>query len=217
LLQPLDHRLEAPESAGQGNDHSALIRSRADIRGAFQITKVAAGKYSIGAWAQGFRETLVRNVDLASGGIHDLGAITLALAGCDAPGVNCDSIGPSTDPIAGSGTVVMRRSCGADLDTGRVYCPGDVNRSRRGAKEIDVMVTDRNSDALTLAVANGATISPPNCADARFSWDPVEVNGLGPGHDMCVRTGRNRRAHLFITEEAWNDTVELKLWYVIRK
>jgi len=80
-----------------------------------------------------------------------------------------------------------------------------------------VMVTDRNSGALTLAVANGATISPPNCADARFSRDPVEVNGLGPGHDMCVRTGRNRRAHLFITEEAWNDTVELKLWYVIRK
>jgi len=116
--------LEAPESAGQGNDHSALIRSRADIRGAFEITKVAPGKYSIGAWAQGFRETLVRNVDLAAGGIHDLGTIALALAGCDAPGVTCDSIGPSTDPIAGSGTIAMRRSCGADWIQGGFTVPG---------------------------------------------------------------------------------------------
>jgi Carboxypeptidase regulatory-like domain len=198
---------------------STKYRLAGDSAGMFASSDIAPGMYTLGISLRGFRERFVRDVALAAGQIKDVGPIVLDFAGCDAPGVSCDSGKPSS--ILASGYFSLHRSCGADLDLDRdsVACPqAGKTMPTRLRNRIDLWFSD-NKDGVYLTPGNGASISPPNpdkgCEEAKYDKTPVRIDGLGAGSDLCVRTSDGRSSHVFITSEVTADPI-LKLWHVTR-
>jgi hypothetical protein len=196
------------------------IRAIVDETGMFRMENVSAGSYSLGVFANAFREYRIREIVVEAGRPVDLGSITLQLAGCDAPGVTCDWVLPDGDPdskkIVFSGYLKIGLGCGADLDRGEISC-----KSKTLPGRIDVkFVRDRSGKAI-LMPANGAGLSTAGAQKINSSASgrdvtPLQIHGLGPGNDFYVKTSQGKVAHFFLTSEVDETTVDVVLWCVTR-
>lgn len=188
--------------------------------GTFCINDLSPGTYTVKAWQNGFSAKRVPDVVVRRGETTNLESIRLEFAGCDAPGMNCDSI--ATPPTLPSKleTVVEKvrtqlhlpRDCGAEILRSKVICRGP-------AKETDVIFTEEHG-SLFLRALNGARIDP-NCSDHysdHYQDEAMPVSGLGMGDDLCIRTKDGATSHLFFEgDDVEPAATKLNLWMVTRK
>lgn len=203
------------------DSNTIVARTMAGDGGAFQTGTLDPGSYTVRAWAGGFRAGVIRGVVVRNGEITDLGKIQLGLAGCDAPGVNCDDfgIGPRSKPVV-SGYLEVKLECRVDLGKGTIHCPdSDTNPSY--GRTADFQLT-KDQAGIYLSPINGAASSAPNssrvdCSDAKFSESRVRLDGLGPGYDICVRTHDRRFSHVFLEDDVEPGSSEIRLYFVTPK
>ena len=148
----------------------------------------------------------------------DVGSIRLDVAGCDAPGVICDSFGdvPPPDPVASRGNLQIRANCMVAFITSKVLCPGD-----SGGGNEDIQLT-RNESGVYLAAMNGASLSEPDlprgdCRDAYPKEKQIRIDGLGPGDDICLYTHDRHWSHVFFIDEVSRGSHEISIWQITRK
>jgi hypothetical protein len=189
-------------------------RGKAGPDGVFRIDGVSPGRYSLRAGLLPFRENSANGITVRAGETTDVGTIMLGLLGCDAPNIICDYITPNGEPTppvnVQQGHLNLRDSCGADFDRGEVSCPETAARFRLNT---DVWLTHGKDGAVYLTPANGALVTPPNQCSSKYDKNPIRIDTLGPGSDLCVRTSEGHTAHVMIVDEVDADTV-LKLYYV---
>jgi hypothetical protein len=189
------------------------------------------GSYTIAISLRGFREKFVDNVLVAGQHEVDLGKILLKLAGCDAPGVMCDSLGrePTTGKRFAHGYINVPLGCGADADKGAVSCtivldedqpntpsPGSSDRAS------DFWLRAAHGPHLYLEPRKGAQLAEPNsaetdCSDAVYQHQHIRIDGLGPGSDFCLRTNEGRVSRVSFTAEVQPDSQEIAIYYVTWK
>jgi hypothetical protein len=187
-----------------------LRRCQTDEYGHFDLGAIPSGSYVLAASAAGFRERLLR---LNSG--EDV-QIRLDVVGCDAPGVNCDAFFgsyPEPSPVRTNGSVRLRPSDAVDLSRGKV------KPSNNGT---DIQLQRRYATGLYLMPLNQARIAQlgaadANCAHGKYERQPVRIDGLGPGADICVVTNRGDYSHLFFTGEVIAASGEVSFYYVTRR
>jgi hypothetical protein len=193
-----------------------LRRCQADRDGRFNLENVPAGRYLVAASAIGFREKLVP-AGSAQGGIDDV-SIRLEVLGCDAPGVNCDMIctGSCSDPrpVRSKGYLTIRRSGAVNLDKGALIESGSLSVA-------DLSLEPGPESGLYLRPLNRARIAQlgkadSECAHAIYQRDPVRIDGLGPGSDVCLRTNSGAGSQIFITGEVQSSSEELRIYFVTR-
>jgi hypothetical protein len=163
--------------------------------------------YTVAISVGGFREALIDHVVVAAGSEVDLGKVTLKFAGCDAPGVMCDSFSaePPGDRPFSNGEIKIPIECAADLDKGRVLC-----RFLRDHRS-DIWLQLGSDNHVYLEARNGARLANPNtaeadCSNAAFLVSRVRVDGLGPSSDLCLRTNEKRAAHISSSRAKYNRT-----------
>ena len=183
------------------------LRGKASRDGAFRIEGIEPGTYLFRAWQQGFRANPAREITLRAGESLDLGEVVLEAADCDAPGVNCDSIGPpEASPFAaGKATLRLGESC--DLDSApssRQRGKGDVELRREGTTLVAV------------PLKGAALTDAPGCRGL-YSVTPVRLDGLGPGYAICVRTSDRHHARVYLMGEIAPDAAEVPIYFVTRQ
>lgn len=192
-----------------GGSTKTLYRQSMESDGTFRLSNIPAGTYSVKAQAAGFVEAGPNDVIVEDGGVTIIKDILLPFAGCDAPGVICDSVGPPVRDIIRTGDLFLRRECSADLDSGKTQC------SSKPWRDADVRFTAIDN-GLYLAPINGAKVS--HCDETLLTPDPIRVDGLGPGNNWCFQTNGRHRSHVFIqVHEIQPDAEEIILWQVLRK
>lgn len=115
-------------------------------------------------------------------------------------------------PVRSFGYLQLRPSDAVDLDRS-----GSPDSSNTG----DIAVQIRDGAGLYLTPLNGARMAQlgkadSNCSQGNYGRQPVRIDGLGPGSDICVLTNGGNRSQLFITTEISATTDELKIYYVTR-
>ncbi len=197
-------------------------RTRADESGNFQIGIAAPGKYVLIAWQRGFRSRRVPVVMGTETAMIDLGRIELDLAGCDAPGVICDSVGEPAPPDreASRGYLNAQAGCLLVFTRNKVSCPGDA--SLEGSeKDADIRITEDEA-GVYLTAMNGAVLSAPDlprgdCLDAHPKEARIRIDGLGPGDDICLYTHDRHWSHVFPAVEVSGGPGRITLWQITRK
>jgi hypothetical protein len=205
-------------------------RSINERDGEFHLDGMEPGSYTIAISLQGFREKFIDNVVVDNQHEVDLGKVLLKLAGCDAPGVMCDSFGeqPEPDKRFSHGYIKVPLGCGADVDKGEVSCTIVLDD---GPPPASPLWLDRTSDFwlraaygrhLYLEPRKGARLAEPNsaeadCSDAVYLHHHIRIDGLGPGSDFCLRTNEGRVSRVFFTAEVQPDSQEIALYYVTWK
>lgn len=200
---------KAPVRARQEAPGSPVLQASSDADGSFTIPAVAPGTYLLHAWQAGFLPGILK-ITVRSGETTDVGKIALALAGCDAPGVMCDSLRAPSENVSESRVVVrtyvnIDRRCGVSLNRGESSC-----------SHPDLALRDEENGTVQLVPGNGAEVSP-SCARLRFGTAPLRIDGLGPGDDFCVRTRKGLSSHVFLVDEVPPGAAVLRLWCVTRK
>ena len=186
--------------------------------GKFQVRIATPGSYVLTAWRPGFRSHKATVVLRSPNEVSDIGSIRLEVAGCDAPGVNCDWFGeaPPPDPVVSRGNMRIRTDCVVAFAISKVFCPGDPGRGNE-----DLRLT-ANESGVYLAAMNGASLSEPDlprgdCRDAYPKEKQVRIDGLGPGDDICLYTHDRHWSHVFLTDQVRRDSREISVWQITRK
>jgi hypothetical protein len=197
-------------------EESTLLAFRGNAQnddGSFCIKDLSPGTYTVKAWRQGFRVRRVYDVVARSGKTTDVGIVQLEVAGCDAPGINCDDfMTPPTFPSKPYPIIVnvradlhVNRDCGVDLSKGKAVC-------HDRAKETDVIFTEEHNK-LFLRSLNGARIDP-SCSGL-YRDEALQISGLGTGDDFCIKTKKGYESHLFFEgDDIEPTTTKLNLWMV---
>lgn len=208
----------------RADTNAVVLRFRANDDGSFRTGPLIPGPHLVTGFATGFRRRELQNLTIKAGHINELGKITLDLAGCDAPGTNCDYFGEvpnSARRIVAEAYITMEPSCTATLDRKiEVVCPERAGKLAMSAKG-EISLVERN-DTLFLIPGDGAAISSlqgsnADCSAVTYRHEDIAVVGLGPGVDFCVRTKRGLIAHVFFTDDVEAGSTSVALWYVTRK
>lgn len=193
----------------------------ANDSGQFQLEIAAPGGYIVTAWHRGFRRRRVKVVSRPEGEALDLGNIRLDFAGCDAPGVICDSFGaaPPPDPVVSRGDLQIRTDCMVAFATSRAFCAGDLKGWNEGDADIRLI---RDERGVYLAAMNGAALSEPDlprldCGDAYPKEKQIRIDGLGPGDDICLHTHDRHWSHVFFTDDVDRGSRNIGIWQITRK
>jgi hypothetical protein len=191
-------------------EKSATFKSETDLNGTFVIRDVPPGDYRLRIWVRAFRPRTLA-VKLNPGDLKDLGDIRLELAGCDAPGVNCDYIG---DPphIESQGFITLKQDWSVDLDTGTVFQSDSMNPGHQN-KSADVLLL-HDSNLWNMTPVNGATLSQTDCASAKFATTAINLNELELGDEICVKTDRHNYAHIFVVDGIGVGGPMIRFWHV---
>ena len=175
--------------------HAVVASGTSDERGAFLIEGVEPGTYAVTAKASGFRLRIIESV-----AIHDadLGKVQLEVAGCDAPGVICDTFGMGAvfPGLIRHEALSVPFDCGGDLARAKASCPPD--------KRADLTVQQDGANMFVLPL-NGATL------DLRCNGQSsprVRVDGLA-GMDFCVHRADGLESHVYVS---WMNSTEVLLW-----
>jgi hypothetical protein len=189
--------------------------------GKFQFETVAPGRYILAAWQQGFRSRRIPLVLRGAGEALDLGYIRLEVAGCDAPGVICDSIGPASppDPVVSRSNLHIQSDCMAGFAANSAFCPGD--RTGKSEGDADIRLT-HDDNGVYLTAMNGALLSQPDlprgdCHDANPKEKQIRIDGLGSGDDICLNTHDRHWSHIFFTDRVTRGSLQIALWQITRK
>ena len=207
---------------------STKYRSQGRSDGSFYLDGIEPGTYVVAVSVHGFREKLIDNVLVNTGSEVDLGSVRLVFAGCDAPGVNCDSFSaePATEPTFSHGEIKVPLECTADIDHGGVLCTvvldGPASTSPMSDHTSDFWLHLRSDKHVYLEPRNGARLAEPNsteadCRGAVFLDRRIRIDGLGPGSDLCLRSNEGRISHIFFTGEVQPDSKQIAIYYVTRK
>lgn len=189
---------------------------------------IEPGTYTVAVSVQGFRERFVDNVLVSTGREIDLGRVSLVFAGCDAPGVICDSVStkPAKDKTFSEGEIRVPLECVADIDYGEVLCTvvldGPAAASPTSDRTSDFWLHLRSDNHVYLEPRNGARLAMPDstegeCRIAVFLERRVRIDGLGPGSDLCIRSNKGRYSHVFFTSEVQPDSRQITIHYVTRR
>lgn len=205
------------------DNHALVVRLQAQDNGAFETSSLPPGVYSLTVFAPGFRRREFRHIAVRSGQLVDLGQIRLDLSGCDTPGTNCDYFGEvpkEVKRIIVSISVTLKLSCAVDLD-GKAEPVCQVTADAVDPRQADLRLARENGSIYLVAV-NGATLCNPeaattDCSGVTFGSQRIEVAGMGPGVDFCVKTKHGSVSHVFFTGDIENETSRVPLWYVTRK
>ncbi len=171
----------------------------------FKSNALRPGSYVLKVWAAGFRQHVPLAVTVQPGKVMDVGTIQMEVAGCDAPGVICDTVVPTRPPLA-YGHLSLKLDCGLDLDKGKVSCPA--------ASRADLLCA-KDETGVYLSPANGAAAAP-DCRVPKYEPTRIRIDGFGPGDDLCVRTSSRHLAHLFFEDDVQRDSLEVRLYYVTK-
>jgi hypothetical protein len=199
------------------SDSKAIAHATADSSGKFQIQSAADGNLILKVWLRGFLSSRLRVVAGPEAKTIEMGDVRLEVAGCDAPGHNCDSFGTSPpDPVVSQGNLHAKVSCLVALVAGKVYCPGEGHEA-----DADLRLT-KEDRGLFLVAANGAALSAPNpphgdCHDAHPDQKKTRLDGLGPGDDICLYTHDRHWSHIFLTENASRGSERIAFWQITRR
>ena len=195
-----------------GASGTTKYRILSDGDGRFHWNSLEPGSYRIAVSAKGFRERFINNVVIREDTQLDLGQILLLLAGCEAPGIICDSFSdePVLPKLLSRGYLHVSPGCAVDVDEGKLVC-AVVRAGPPASRPLKDRVSDfwlhaDGLDGVYLESRNGAWLSEPDsagvdCAGALFDKHNVRVDGLGSGSDLCVRTNRGHVSHIFFTGE----------------
>jgi hypothetical protein len=174
------------------SDSEEMAHATAADSGKFEMGTAGSGNYVLKAWQRGFRSRRVPVAVRSETETIDLGDIRLDLAGCDAPGVICDSFGeaPPPDPVVSRNDLRVQMDCMLAFTTGKAFCPGET----KGPRQTDADVRlNQDESGVYLSAMNGATLATPNlprgdCRDAYPKESKIRIDGLGPGDDICLYT-----------------------------
>ncbi len=193
--------------------YTVLGRASADKKGAFLFPALPDGTYTVRLSRSGFQPRVIERVTVREGGTADLGPVQLAFAGCDAPGVTCDTFDGTPVHNRRTGHLELGLSCAADLDKGATRCGLDAHRDADFRLETD-------QTGAYLSPAPGAAIAAPDsagtdCSDARFGAAKVRIDSFGVGDQICVRTNRGRTARVFLENEVVPDSSTIRFWFSV--
>jgi hypothetical protein len=161
-----------------------VYRATAAVNGTFELSGISPGAYRIALSRHGFREKFA-DFTIAPGADLDLGRITLDVAGCDWPGVICDTF--TSEPV---GPSFRRRDVTVSLN----------------AADAELHLVRQSDGHLYLTPGPRVRLSEPNsaaayCRSTAYRPSPVRIDGLGPGSDICMVARNGRTVHLFFTAE----------------
>jgi len=214
----------APIGLRHADSRAVAADAKTDGLGQFRIGMLNAGSYTINIRLQGWRSRTVDSIDVRGGETTNLGSIHLSLAGCDAPGANCDVFSNDRKDFPSrplyQGYLKGNLSCEVDLRHGKVNCPAGAVAARR-ARQTDFKIVKEN-EQIYLSPLNGTAMSSPNsskadCSDAQFREAKIVVDDLGLGDDICVRTHEGHLCHAFLTSNVEPTSSEIRLWIVTRR
>ena len=108
------------------------------------------------------------------------------------------------------------------VEPARFWISGSIGSQSRSSLSSNSRRLARENGTLYLVAVNGATLCTPDaatmdCSGVTFGTQRIEVAGLGPGVDFCMRTKRRNVSHVFFTNDIENETSAVALWYVTRK
>lgn len=192
-----------------------VYRTTTKSDGNFRIDDVEDARYMLAVDAPGFRERLIRYVQVREEAKVNAGAVVLDVTGCDTPGMSCDYFGAHAppEPLA-KGDFHATIGCALDLDGPNRGCTA-------ADKRADLAVRQGEDGRIFLEPLNGSSLAEPDsvydCRRAAYSDAPAQIEGLGPGSDICIRTRKKRYAHLFFTAEVWPSANGISFHYVVRK
>ncbi|MEO8596556.1 MAG: carboxypeptidase-like regulatory domain-containing protein [Candidatus Solibacter sp.] len=187
----------------------SAFRVSSDDAGRFHIENMPVGQYFVRAGAIGFLERALPGFELRADEFRDAGEIRLKLAGCDAPGMICDSFGAARAPddTVARMFATVEPGFGLNLETVRVIHAGG------SSKDADVVVS-RESGSRVIAPVNGALLSACASPPAKLA---LRLDGWGRENRVCVQTARRYQSVVFLTDEVLPDSMSLRLWVVTRK
>lgn len=193
-------------------------RAEATWDGGFHLASIEPGTYTIAISSSGFREKFLSKVEIGGRDL-DLGTIVLQAAGCDAPGASCDMADPDDTPLpeprSAGGEMRVTIGCLVDVDANPSVCSTSRN------PQADFTVKAGPDQRVYLEPLNGAQVAEANsvddCQNPKFGDHAVRVDGLGPGSDVCLRTSKGQRSHVFFTGEIEPDSKQVSILYVTRK
>lgn len=174
-------RLLGPES------RATQYRVQSDDSGAFHLSGVAAGVYTLRISRAGFREA-TKLVAVSDDSTTDLGTLSLELSGCDAA-IACDYIGktpPEVKAIIRTAEVAVSFGCGIDLEKAKSAC---------GSDHMDIRIEREGSTVMLHALGDAKFIA---CNSRQAGINPVRIDGLGPGNDWCVLLKSQHVAHVML-------------------
>ncbi|HVO97246.1 MAG TPA: carboxypeptidase-like regulatory domain-containing protein [Bryobacteraceae bacterium] len=178
-----------------------VARATAEEKGAFKIDPLKPGAYTVTAWGSGFRLRIQTGVLIREGEAVDLGKLRLDFAGCDAPGVICDTVNnaPVFPGLIRRASLAVPLNCGTDLVKGKSSCPTDSEAN---------FTVKKDGIKVDLLPLNGATL------DARCSGQSdakIRVDGFGPGLDFCVHLRDGLESHVYVVNEVGADSTEVRI------
>jgi hypothetical protein len=188
-----------------GAESNVLIaQATSDRAGAFEVGPLKPGSYTLTARASGFRLRIWKSLMVREGEILDLGKLQLAIAGCDAPGVLCDTLGISAEPVfpglIRQSELTVALNCGVDLVAGRTSCPADKKADFRAIKD---------GAAIYVEPFNGSSLD----STCRKQSEPrIRVDGFGPGLDFCVLRRDGKTSHVYVETEVTPSSPDFTIW-----
>ena len=186
-----------------------VLRDSAHRDGAFCVNDLDPGTYTIKVWQKGFQTNRVHDVVVRRSATADVGSIQLRVIGCDPHQMLC-CLQVYTPEVAAKPVVITQtdlslpQDCGANLSNGTVQC-----RSKP-ANGADIFFAVAHG-ALLLRPVNGSQMDP--ACQGVYSDQPLRLETLGTGDDVCVKTREGHASHIFFEgDDIVPDTTELKLW-----
>jgi hypothetical protein len=182
----------------------------AEYTGAFHIADLRPGVYTLHASLAGFKSESAHKILVEDGKTAQAPNLYLSVIGCDYPGVNCDCFFDcKPDPVRASGHVGLKQGCAANLESGAISCGAKIET------DSDVVLDADAWGRVSLTPMGTAKVSgTEKCA--RYSSQPLQIDGFGPWDGFCVRTNKGGLSRVFLKEEVRRGEAEVTLWYTTR-
>ena len=197
----------------ESESHIVVAHVISNQAGTFEVGPLKPGTYDMTAWLPAFRLRLLSKLVVKDDAANDLGKLRLDVAGCDAPGVMCDTF--TTEPpipnILRAGILVVALNCGADLIRGKASCT---------VTSRDDFTVIKDGVGIYLKSTKRAAFRIPSnsgCTESSATGSHVRLDGLGPGMDLCIARRDGSVSHVFVVNEVETNSTEVKLQYTTTK
>ncbi len=194
---------------------SEIGHAKSNAEGRFDFAVPASGPLILRVSMPGFQTRRVK-ISAAHEAIVDVGRVRLTIGSCDAPWINCEYFGsePPLRPIVSSGHLDVRPNCEIDFSQKPAVC----RAASAGQSDIRVAKEDGH---VALIASKGVSIARLDASngtcEVSFTERRVQIDDLGRGDDICIRTRHGLIAHVFPMEDVEAANPEIRLYQVVRR